>query len=114
MLKDSLKRNGNFPLSYEPDMIMSGKSPFAQAFDKFAGKKKLDQCIMTQNFYVKPQDIRNGFDSVKKKGDSIQYVPIFETLNVILLQTVNPSMQIWKFLSHLKMQMFQRKSFISV
>ena len=114
MLKDSLKRNGNFLLGYEPDMIMSCKSPFAQAFDKFAGKKKLDQYKMTQNFYVKPQDISNGFDSVKKKGDSIQYVPIFETLNVILLQTVNPSMQIWKFLSHLKMQMFQRKRFISV
>ena len=45
MLKDSLKRNGNFPLGYEPDMIMSCKSPFAQAFDKFTGKKKLDQYI---------------------------------------------------------------------
>ena len=86
MLKSSLNRNGNFPLGYEPDMIMSCKSPFAQAFDKFAGKKKLDQYIMTQNFYVKPQEISIGFDSVKNKGDSIQYVPIFETLNVILQQ----------------------------
>ena len=41
MLKDSLKRNGNFLLGYEPDMIMSCKSAFAQAFDKFAGKKNL-------------------------------------------------------------------------
>ena len=29
ILKDSLNRNGNFPLCYEPDMIMSCKSPFA-------------------------------------------------------------------------------------
>ena len=59
MLKDSLKRNGNFPLVYESDMILSCKSPFAQAFDKFAGKKKLDQYIMTQN-YVKPHEISFG------------------------------------------------------
>ena len=39
---------------------------------------------MTQNFYLKPQEISIGFDNVKNKGDSIQYVPIFETLNVIL------------------------------
>ena len=84
MLKDSLNRNGNFPLSYEPDVIMSCQSPFAQAFDKFAGKKKLDQYIMTQNVYIKPQEISTGFDSVKNKGDSIQYVPFFETLNAIL------------------------------
>ena len=84
MLKDSLNRNGNFPLSYVSDVIMSCKSPFAQAFDKFTGKKNLDQYIMTQNFYVKPQEISIGFDSVKNKGDSIQYVPFFETLNLIL------------------------------
>ena len=45
--------------------------------------KKLDQYIITQNFYVRPQEISIGFDSVKIKGDSIRYVPIFETLNVI-------------------------------
>ena len=39
---------------------------------------------MTQNLYLKPQEISIGFDSVKNKGDIIQYVPIFETLNVIL------------------------------
>ena len=82
--KNSLNRNGNFPLGYESDMIMSCKSPFAQAFDKFAGKKKLDQYIMTQNFYVKPQEISTGFDSVKNKGDIIRYVPIFIILNAIL------------------------------
>ena len=48
-----------FPLVYEPDMILSCKSPFAQAFDKFAGKKKLDQYIMTQN-YVKPHETSFG------------------------------------------------------
>ena len=50
MLKDSLNRNGNFSLGYEPDGIISCKNPFAQAFDKLAGKKKLHQYIMTQNF----------------------------------------------------------------
>ena len=49
MLKDSLKRNGNFPRGYEPDIIMACKSPFAEAFDKFADKKKLDKYIMAQN-----------------------------------------------------------------
>ena len=39
---------------------------------------------MTQNFYVKPQEINTGFDSVKNKGGSIQYAPVFETLNVIV------------------------------
>ena len=39
---------------------------------------------MTQNFYVKPQEISVGFDSVKNKGDSIQHVSIFEKLNVVL------------------------------
>ena len=82
ILKDSLNKNGYFSLSYEPDMIMSCKSPFPQAFDKFAGRKKLNQYIMTQNFYVKPQEISTAFDSVKNKGDSIQYVTIFETLKV--------------------------------
>ena len=63
---------------------MACKSPFAQAFDKFAGKKKLDKYIMAQNVYVKPQEISIGFDNMKSKGNSIQYVPIFEALNVIL------------------------------
>ena len=60
MLKSSLNRNGNFSLGYEPDMIMSYKNPFAQAFDKFAGKEKLDQYIMTQNFSVKATRNKQG------------------------------------------------------
>ena len=63
---------------------MSCKSPFTQAFDKFTGKKKLDQYIMTKQIYVKPQEIITGFDNVKNKGESLQYVTIFSTLNLIL------------------------------
>ena len=98
MLKNSLNRNGNFPLGYEPDMIMSSKSPFAQAFDKFAGKKKLDQYIMPRNVYVKPQEISIRFHSVKNKSDNIQYV---STLNAILqhediLGELNSNCEIWQ------------------
>ena len=85
MIKESLRRNHeNFLLDYETSLIIDCVSPFAYAFDKFKGQKSLDEFVQKQKFYVAPKQINIGFDEVSQKEDTIQYVPLLSTLDVIL------------------------------
>ena len=63
---------------------MSCVSPFAESFEKFTGKKSLDEFIQKQKFYVTPTQIITGFDPISQKQEFIQYVPLFSTVEVIL------------------------------
>ena len=63
---------------------MSCVSPFAESFEKFTGKKSLDEFIQKQKFYVTPTLIIIGFDPISQKQEFIQYVPLFSMLEVIL------------------------------
>ena len=49
-------------------------SPFASAFDKFKGKKSIDEFIQIQRFFISP----------KQKEESIQYIPLFLMLQAIV------------------------------
>ena len=85
MIKESLRRNhDNFLIDYETELIMDCVSPFAQSFEKFTGKKSLDEFIQKHKFYVTPTQINIGFDPISQKQEFIQYVPLFSTLEVIL------------------------------
>ena len=85
MIKEFLRRNHeNFLLDYETSLITDCVSPFAYAFDKFKGQKSLDEFVQKQKFYVAPKQINIRFDEVSQKEDSIQYVPLLSTLDVIL------------------------------
>ena len=85
MIKESLRRNHeNFLLDYETSLIIDCVSPFAYAFDKFKGQKSLDEFVQKQKFYVAPKQINIGSDEACQKEDSIQYVPLLSTLDVIL------------------------------
>ena len=58
MIKESLRRNhDNFLVDYETELIMDYVSPFAESFEKFTGKKSLDEFIQKQKFYVTPTQI---------------------------------------------------------
>ena len=46
---------------------MSCVSPFAESFEKFTGKKSLDEFIQKQKFYVTPTQINIGFDPISQK-----------------------------------------------
>ena len=85
MIKESLRRNhDNFLIDYETELIMDCVSPFAQSFEKFTGKKSLDEFIQKHKFYVTPTQINIGFDPISQKQELIQYVLLFSTLEVIL------------------------------
>ena len=85
MIKESLRRNhDNFLIDYETELIMDCVSPFAESFEKFTGKKSLDEFIQKQKFYVTPTQIITGFDPISQKQEFIQYIPLFSTLEVIL------------------------------
>ena len=89
MVKESLKRNhDNFLIDYETELIMDRVSPFAESFENFTRKKSLDEFIQKQKFYVTPIF---GFDPISQKHGSIQYAPLFSTLEVILQQEDVPS-----------------------
>ena len=57
---------------------------FRVSFSKFTGRKKLTDYIKAKREYVNPKEIIIGFDAMKQKNDTIQYVPILESLDVIL------------------------------
>ena len=83
-VKKSLVDNHNFELDYETDTILSSESLFSRSFAKFTGRKKLSEYIKSKPDFVNPNEIAIGFDAMKEKNDTIQYIPILETLNVIL------------------------------
>ena len=85
MIRESLKRNHEgFQIDYETEMIMDCVSPFASAFDKFKGKKSVDEFIQRQRCFISPKKIDIGFNPITQKEESIQYIPLFPTLQAIL------------------------------
>ena len=83
MIRESLKRNHEgFQIDYETEMIMDFVSPFA--FDKFKGKKSVDNYIQRQRCFISPKKIDIGFNPITQKEESIQYIPLFPTLQAIL------------------------------
>ena len=57
---------------------------FVKAFKKFSGKKNLNEFVKNQEYFIEPKQISLGFDPTTQKEDTIQYVPIYSTLNAVL------------------------------
>ena len=83
-VEDSLKRNmPSINLDYETKTILKSPSVFHQPFIDFKCEKSLSRYIEQKEMYVTPitttvEDPENGITG------SVEYVPIFETLQILL------------------------------
>ena len=84
IIKKSLTENENFVMDYETDTILSSKSIFHNSCCRFTGKKALTGYITDKPHYIKPNEIPIGFNADRHKSDTLQYVPILETLCNVL------------------------------
>ena len=84
-IKHSLNRNNpNFTLDYETDAVINCRSQFCDALEKFSGEKALDNYVKSKKEYIEPVAIQVGFDPLRGTQNTIQYVPILKTLDVVL------------------------------
>ena len=74
---DSLKRNQGILLDHETTAILAAESCFSRSFQKFSGRKALSDYVKKKSEYVEPREI-------KLDPEIYQYVPIHNTLEVVL------------------------------
>ena len=79
-----LHKDDNFVQSYELGLTVRMVSPFVKACQKFTGQKSLSTYIKAKKCFVEPKELQVGFDPETGKADSVQYIPIFETLKILL------------------------------
>ena len=85
MFTKSIRQNNpDIILDHESELILTCESAFAKAFKKFSGKKNLNEFVKNQECFIVPKQISLGFDPTTQKEDTIQYVPIYSTLNAVL------------------------------
>ena len=77
-------RHPDNPLEYEPKAILFSNSPFEMPCKKFCSEKALSQFIKQKESYVDPIEIILGVDPENNKQDTMQYIPILKTLDVLL------------------------------
>ena len=70
--------------SYETNAIISSQSPFSKTCSKFSGEKSLSECVKRCDSFVEPLELRLGFNAEMQKADTIQYIHLCKTLNVLL------------------------------
>ena len=76
MFHRAYTKSSSVQLDYEPKAILFSK--------KFSSKKVLSQFIKQKENFVNSVEIVLGVDPENNKQDTIQYVPILPTLNVLL------------------------------
>ena len=69
---------------FETNAIISFPSPFSKACSKFSGEKSLLECAKRCDSFVEPLELHLGFNAEMQKADSIQYIPPYKTLDVLL------------------------------
>ena len=79
-----LHKDENFVQSYESRMTVHMVSPFVKACRKFTGQESLSTYIKAKKCFVEPKELQVGFNPETGKADSVQYIPIFETLKILL------------------------------
>ena len=85
LIKSSLEKNQqNFEMDYETKTILLSESLFSRSCSRFIGKKALTQYIKKKACYVEPQEVAIGFDEIKQKNDTVQYIPVLETLKIVM------------------------------
>ena len=70
--------------SYETNAIISSQSPFSKACSKFSGVKSLSEYTKRCDRFVEPLELSLGFNAETQKADTIQYIPLYQTLNFLL------------------------------
>ena len=81
---ESVEQNMNgLCFDYETSIRLQSRSIFSKAFDAFVGEKSLSNYIEAKPNYVKPIATL-VHDEVSGESDTIQYVPILKTLQVLL------------------------------
>ena len=85
MFHRAYTKSSNVRLDYEPKAILFSESPFPLACKKFSSEKEaLSQFIKQKENFVEAVEIVLGVDPENNKQDTIQYVPILSTLNILL------------------------------
>ena len=91
LLKRSLRKNAedaappsDIVFSYETNATISSQSPFSKARSKFSGEKSLSEYIKRCDSFAEPQELSLDFNVKMQKADTIQYIPLCKTLNVLL------------------------------
>ena len=84
MLHRVYTKSSNVELDYEPKAILFSESPFQLACKKISSEKALTQFIKQRENFVELVETVLGVDPENNKQDTIQYVPILSTLNVLL------------------------------
>ena len=79
-----LHKDENFVQSYESRMTVHMVSPFVKACRKFTGQESLSTYIKAKKCFVEPKELQVGSNPEAGKADSVQYIPIFETLKILL------------------------------
>ena len=79
-----LRKDENFVWSYELRMTVHMVSPVVKSYQKFTGQQSLSTYIKAKMCFVEPNKLQVGFNPLTAKADSIQCVPIFETLKILL------------------------------
>ena len=79
-----LHKDENFVQSYELKITFQMVSPFVIACRKFTGQKSLSTYKKAKKCFVEPKELQIGFNPETGKADSVQYIPIFKTLNILL------------------------------
>ena len=79
-----LHKDENFVQSYELKMTVQMVSLLVKACRKFTGQKSLSTYIKAKKCFVEPKELQVGFNPETGKADSVQYIPIFETLKILL------------------------------
>ena len=59
-------------------------SDISNACSKFTGEKSLSEYVKRCDSFVEPLEICLGFNAEMQKADTIQYIPLYKTLNVLL------------------------------
>ena len=70
--------------SYETIAIISSQSPFSKACSIFSGEKSLSEYFKRCDSFVEPLELCLDFNAERQKADTIQYIPQYKTLNVLL------------------------------
>ena len=78
------QNNPDIILNIESEIILTCESAFAVAFKKFSRKMNLNEFVKNKEYFIDPKPIPLGFDPTIQEENTIQYVPIYSTLNAVL------------------------------
>ena len=71
------------------DEVLARKNPLLEALNKYHFQTTLNSHVASHPEFVSPTEVNAGYDEENQKTESYQYVPIFDTLQVVLSRMDN-------------------------